>query len=158
RPTAAGALVEEVRRVVSDRSGGRWYLGQHVADLVRVCVAVGQRATAEALAAQAHDGLARSRHGLLVAHAVLAEADGALEEAALRYDQAAARWADYGHQLEWARALLGAGRCLLTLGRPEGRVQLQSARSLLATLNAGPLLTEADAALMTIAGRDDQRR
>ncbi|HEV3398760.1 MAG TPA: adenylate/guanylate cyclase domain-containing protein [Actinomycetes bacterium] len=158
RQTAAGALVEEVRRVVSDRSGGRWYLGQHVADLVRVCVAVRQRATAEALAAQAHDGLARSRHGLLVAHAVLAEADGALEEAALRYDQAAARWADYGHQLEWARALLGAGRCLLTLGRPEGRVQLQSARSLLATLNAGPLLTEADAALMTIAGRDDQRR
>jgi tetratricopeptide (TPR) repeat protein len=147
RRTAARALVEEVQRLVADRGGGRWYLGQHIADLVRVCVAVGQRATADALVAQAHDGVARNRHGLLAARAALAEADGALEEAARRYDEAAARWAGYGHQLERARALLGAGRCLLALGRPGGRAQLQSAHSLLAALGAGPLLAEADAAL-----------
>jgi tetratricopeptide (TPR) repeat protein len=156
--TAARALVEEVRRVVGDRGGGRWYLGQHVADLVRVGVAVGQRATAEALAAQANDGVARNRHGLLTARAALAEADGALEEAARQYEEAAARWADYGHQLERAQALLGAGRCLLALGRPDGRVQLESARTLLATVNAGPLLAEVDAALRTIGARGDQRR
>ena len=51
--TAARGLVEEVQRVVGDRGGGRWYLGQHVAELVRVCVALGERAAAEALAAQA---------------------------------------------------------------------------------------------------------
>jgi tetratricopeptide (TPR) repeat protein len=156
--TAARALAEEAQRVVGDRGGGRWYLGQHVADLVRVCVAVGQRATAEALAAQADDGVARNRYGLLAARAALAEADGALEEAVLRYDEAAARWADYGHQLERAQALLGAGRCLLALGRPDGRVQLQSARTLLTTFNAGPLLAEVDAALRTIAARGNQRR
>lgn len=43
--------------------------------------------------------------------------------------------------------MLGAGRCLLTLGRPEGRLRLQEARSALATLDAKPLLAEAEAAL-----------
>ncbi len=144
---AARRLVEEVQRVVGDRGGGRWYLGQHIADLVRVCVALGQRGTGKSLAAQAHDGVARNRHALLAAQAALAEADGALDQAASRYDEAAARWADYGHRLERARALLGAGRCLLTLGRPEGRRRLQEARTALATLHAAPLLAEADAAL-----------
>ena len=89
----------------------------------------------------------RNRHGLLAAHAALAEADSALDQAALRYDEAAACWADYGHRLEQARALLGAGRCLLALGRPEGRLRLQDARAVLEPLHAWPLLAEADAAL-----------
>jgi hypothetical protein len=125
---------------------------------VRVCVAVGHRGTAEALAAQADEGVARNRYGLLAARAALAAADGALEEAVLRYEEAAARWADYGHQLERAQALLGAGRCLLALGRPDGHVQLESARTLLATLDAGPLLAEADAALRSFAARGNLRR
>jgi hypothetical protein len=110
-------------------------------------VALGERATAEALAAQAPDGVARNRHGLLAARAAIAEAEGALDQAAQGYDEAATRWADYGHQLERARALLGAGRCLLTLGRPEGRLRLQDAHTALMALNAQPLLAEADAAL-----------
>jgi ATP/maltotriose-dependent transcriptional regulator MalT len=73
-PAAARGLVEEVQRVVGDRGGGRWYLSQHVAELARVCVALGQRVTGEALAAQAHAGAARHRHGLLAAQGVLAEA------------------------------------------------------------------------------------
>jgi class 3 adenylate cyclase/tetratricopeptide (TPR) repeat protein len=146
-PRAARLLVEEVQRVAGDRGGGRWYLGQHVAELVRVCVGLGQPATAATLAAQANDGVARNRHALLTAHAVLAEADGALDEAVVAYDEAASRWADFGHRLERARALLGAGRCLLTLGRPEGRLRLREARSALATLDAKPLLAEAEAAL-----------
>ena len=125
---------------------------------MRVCVAVGQRATAEALAERAHDGVARNQHGLLTARAALAEADGAREEAAQGYDEAAVRWAGYGHQLERAQALLGAGRCLLAVGRPEGQVRLQSARSLLATLNARPLLAEADAALARITAPGENRR
>ena len=96
----------------------------------------------ETLAAQAHDGVARNRHGLLTARAALAEADGALDQAAQRYDEAAARWADYGHQLERARALLGAGRCLLALGQPAGRHRLRDAHTALTALHAGPLLAE----------------
>ena len=145
--TAARALVEELQRVVGDRPGGRWYLGQHLADLLRVCVAVGQPATAEALCAQANHGVARNQHGLLSARAALAEAGGALEEAALRYDEAAARWDAYGHQLEHARALLGAGRCLLTLDRPEGRHRFKDAQAILSTLKTEPLLDEIDTAL-----------
>jgi class 3 adenylate cyclase/tetratricopeptide (TPR) repeat protein len=145
-PGARG-LVEEIQRVVGDRGGGRWYLGQYIAELVRVCLALGQRATADALVEQANGGVARNRHGLLAASAALAEADRALDQAALRYDEAAASWADYGHQLERARALFGAGRCLLALDRPEGRLRLQDARAVLAWLNARPLLAQADAAL-----------
>jgi len=89
--------------------------------------------------------VARNRHGALTARTTLAEADGALEEAARRYDEAATCLADFGHRLEQALALLGAGRCLLALGRPEGRAHRQAARGLLTTLNAGPLLTEAEA-------------
>jgi len=151
--------VEEVRRVVGDRPGGRWYLGQHLADLVRVCLAVDRRATAEALISQAHHGVARNRHGLLTARAALAEADGALEEAAHRYDEAAAGWAGYGHQLERARALLGAGRCLLALGRPEGRIRLRDARVVVETLNAGPLPDEIAAPVGDpTASRPNRRR
>jgi class 3 adenylate cyclase/tetratricopeptide (TPR) repeat protein len=157
--TAARGLVEEVQRVVGDRGGGSWYLGQHIAELVRVCVAVGLRATADTLIDQANDGIVRNRYGLLAADAALAEADRELDQAALRYDKAAACWADYGHQLERARALLGAGRCLLALGRPEGRHRLQDARAVLAWLNAGPLLAEADAALgNTTALRQTRQR
>ena len=156
--TAARGLLQEVQRLVGDRGGGRWYLGQYVAELVRVCLALGDRGTAEALAAQAHDGVARNRHGLLTARAVLAEAEGALDQAAQGYDEAAARWADYGHQLERARALLGAGRCLLTLGRPEGQLRLRDAHAALVALNAQPLLAEADAALgNTTASRHNRR-
>jgi tetratricopeptide (TPR) repeat protein len=154
---AARGLVEEMRRVVGDRGGGRWYLGQHVADLARVCLALGRRATAEALVGQAHDGVARNRHGLLTARAALAEAEGALDRAAQGYDEAAARWSDYGHQLERARALLGAGRCLLALGRPEGRLRLQDARTALVELNAQPLLAEADATLSNPTTLRDNR-
>ncbi|MFL5795863.1 MAG: adenylate/guanylate cyclase domain-containing protein [Actinomycetota bacterium] len=157
--TAARALVEELQRVVGDRPGGRWYLGQHLADLVRVCGAVGQPATAEALCVQANHGVARNQHGLLSARAALAEADGALEEAALRYDEAAARWDAYGHQLEHARALLGAGRCLLTLDRPEGRHRFKDAQAILSTLKTEPLLDEIDTALGNpTTPRHNQRR
>jgi len=143
---AAGALVEELQRVVGDRGGGGWYLGQQLADLVRVCVAVGRRAAAEELAGRANDGVARNRHGLATARAVLAEAAGDLDEAAAGYERAAAGWAGYGHRLERALALLGAGRCLLALGLPEGRARLEAAGELFAGLGAGTLRAEAEAA------------
>jgi class 3 adenylate cyclase/tetratricopeptide (TPR) repeat protein len=144
---AARGLVEEVQRVTGDRGGGRWYLGQQVAELVRLAVALGQPAVGEALAARAHGGVARNRHALASARAVLDEAGGDLEGAARGYDRAAAGWAGYGHRLERALALLGAGRCRLALGHPDGPRRLGAARATLAALGARPLLAEADAAL-----------
>jgi class 3 adenylate cyclase/tetratricopeptide (TPR) repeat protein len=156
--TAARGLVQEVQRLVGDRGGGSWYLGQHVAGLVRVCLTLGQRATAEALAARAHDGVARNRAGLLSARAALTEADGDLDQAALAYDEAASRWGNYGHRLEQAWALLGAGRCLLALGRPDARRRLRDSRAALAALRAAPLLAEVDAALGVTAALGRNRR
>ena len=62
------------------------------------------------------------------------------------------------YRFERARALLGAGRCLLTLGRPEGRLRLQDAHAALLALSAQPLLAEADAALSNTTALRYNRR
>jgi hypothetical protein len=76
----------------------------------------------------------------------------------LRYDEAAAHWADYGHQLERARALLGAGRCHLALGRPESQLRDRDARIVLASLNAKLLPAEADIGLRDTTTQRHHRR
>jgi class 3 adenylate cyclase/tetratricopeptide (TPR) repeat protein len=90
----------------------------------------------------------RHRCCLLMAEATLAEAEGRLEPALDQYDQAAERWTEYGHVLERGQAHLGAGRCLLGLGRPtEARAKLRKAREVCQKLGAGPLVSEVDAHL-----------
>ena len=53
---------------------------------------------------------------------------------------------------EQGQALLGAGRCLRRLGRPEATARLESARALFERLGAGPLVREAGAELDEAAG------
>jgi len=77
------------------------------------------------------------------ARALLAEADGDLDGAARLHDQAADGWQAYGHRAEQAQALLGAGRCLRRLGRPEAAARLREARAGFRRLGAGPLVQEA---------------
>jgi hypothetical protein len=150
---AALALAEELGRVTRERDSGAWYCGQHVADLVRVCVAGRRRALALQLLEGSGGGTARHRHGRRTAQAVLAEAGGALDEGAAAHEEAEAAWAAYGHLLERAQARLGAGRCLTGLGRPGAEARLREARAVLAGLGARPLLREADAWLARVASR-----
>ncbi|HET9462000.1 MAG TPA: BTAD domain-containing putative transcriptional regulator [Gaiellaceae bacterium] len=87
---------------------------------------------------------ARVEVALLTARAVVAESGRRLEEAAALYAQAAESWCSCGHVPEYGRAELGAGRCLVSLGRPsDARGALEAARSVFRGLGAAPLLREA---------------
>ena len=155
--TAAGReadglrLATEADRVTRARDGGRWYRGQQLADLARIATRTGDRLLAGSLAGD-HQVYARHRHAADSARALLTELDGDLEEAASLHDRAAAGWERFGHVAERGQALLGAGRCLRRLGRPEAAARLESARAVFERLGARPLVREAGAELDEAAG------
>jgi hypothetical protein len=143
---AALALAAEYEAAVRARPGqagwhwGWWFL----ADLVRVCVTAGELDRAAALIGDAQPAVLRHQLSVLTARAVLAEAQGDLRDAAARYAEAADSWQAYGHVLEHGQALLGLGRCRLTLTEPGTEQALTQARQLFARLQAAPLLAETD--------------
>ena len=80
--------------------------------------------------------------------AVIAEAEGRLEEAAAAFGLAVQSWDDLGEPYEAAMAELGLGRCLVSLGRPtEADQPLRRAREQFASLGAAPALAETDTLL-----------
>jgi DNA-binding SARP family transcriptional activator/class 3 adenylate cyclase len=142
---AAITLIEEFGPVTTSATleGGTF-----LHEAVRVSVAAGRSDVAERLIEGRHATLTRHRHGLLTAHATLAEAQGRLEEAARLYADAAQRWAEYGFVLERGQALLGEGRCTLALEQPEKAAEsLRKAREIFERLDARPLAAEAGAGL-----------
>jgi hypothetical protein len=85
----------------------------------------------------------RSRLCIAASRAALAESEGALEEAAGLYAEAARGLAAYGWPFEEAHAQLGAGRCLLALGRDaDARPRLDLAREIAERLHVRPMLAE----------------
>jgi hypothetical protein len=153
-PPLATHLVEELSQLAHARGGGQWYLGLYLAGLVRICMATHQHALASQLIDHAPTRAARHQHARLTAQAVLAEAGGDLHEAAGLYEQVAERWTQYGHVLERGQGLLGAGRCLVRLNRPQAAPKLQDARTSFAALGARPLLAETDAWLLDAAAQN----
>jgi class 3 adenylate cyclase/tetratricopeptide (TPR) repeat protein len=144
---AALALVQEVGRITGDHAGGRWYRGQHLPDLVRLCARAAP-ALARELVEHGRVDVTRHRVAMGTAMAVLAETAGDLEEAAVLYAEAAAGWSAYGHVLEHGLALLGGGRCLLRLGRAaEAASNLQAADDIFSGLRARPQADEASSLL-----------
>jgi class 3 adenylate cyclase/tetratricopeptide (TPR) repeat protein len=153
-PPLAAHLIEELNRETHARGGGQWYLGLYLAGLVRTCMATDQHALASQLIDHAPTRAARHQYARLTAQAVLAETQGDLHKAARLYEQVAERWTQYGHILERGQGLLGAGRCLVRLNRPQAAPKLQDARTSFATLGARPLLAEADAWLLDAAAQN----
>jgi len=139
---AALALVEEAAELAAGRAGGRRFLGQYLADMVRVA-AVPAPALAKSLLDDAEATATRYRLATATAQAVLAESAGDPEHAATLYTEAAAGWSAYGQVLEHVLALLGQGRCLAQLGRPDARPVLRVAHQRLITLGARPTAAEA---------------
>jgi class 3 adenylate cyclase/tetratricopeptide (TPR) repeat protein len=90
--------------------------------------------------------LERYRLSVSSAMAVLDETRGNLQSALDAYEEAADAWARWGHAVERAYALLGCGRCLIALGRPdEARERLGAARTAFARFGDGQALAELDA-------------
>ena len=123
------------------------FRANQLTDAVRVCSAAGGLPLARKLLDGHPVAMARHRYALLTAGAVLAEAEGHLEQAAERYSEAVERWRDYGFALEQALALLGLGRCRLALGHADTSGALAAARELFARLGAQQLVDDIDGLL-----------
>ncbi|MBA3331520.1 MAG: hypothetical protein H0T39_11765 [Actinobacteria bacterium] len=108
-----------------------------------------------ALATRLTDGLEPryplDAHALCAARAQLAEYAGEHAHAAALYDEAAARWQEFGNVPERAHSLLGQGRCLLALGRPGAEQPLREAHELFAAMGYKPALAETEALLKQMA-------
>jgi class 3 adenylate cyclase/tetratricopeptide (TPR) repeat protein len=112
---------------------------------LRVLIATGETETARRIAAEEVAPIPTLLTRQVLARAALAEADGDLEAALEGYRQAAAAWDKGSYVFEKASALLGAGRCLLLLGRAaEASESVSSAREVFVSLRAQPLLGECD--------------
>jgi tetratricopeptide (TPR) repeat protein len=143
---AAMALIEELEQQTSEMSD--WHRARFLPELTEICVAARDNDPARRLADGIRVTVGRAGHSLVAARAVLAEADGRTAEAVALYDDAAGGWREYGFGFGLARSLLGAGRCLLALGRAdEAKPRLNEARDIFAGLEAAPALAEVDALL-----------
>jgi tetratricopeptide (TPR) repeat protein len=144
-------LIEEIEEITRDRPVFR---SRHLPETLRVSVAAGAIGLAERLLDinNVHRA-ARHEHSVLAARAVLAEACGKLGEASALYAEVGQRWATYGFALEHGQAALGAGRCLVAVGRHhEAADHLVEARRTFDVLQAGPLLAETDQVLAAERG------
>ncbi len=138
---AAVPLIEELEAFTDGR--GMWR-AKHLPEALRVCVAVGAVELAERLLEGLEVAAPRHRHAVHTGRAIMAEAQERFEEALTLYEEAAERWTEFGFVLEQGQALLGAGRCLLALDRPEeAALLLQSAREIFETLGARALARDA---------------
>jgi hypothetical protein len=81
-------------------------------------------------------------HGLLTARAAIAEHGQDFETAADSYTRVAQAWLEFGHLPERAAALLGRGRCLVALGKPNAEQALQQAHELFASMGYKAALAE----------------
>jgi class 3 adenylate cyclase/tetratricopeptide (TPR) repeat protein len=143
---SARRLVEEYARAPS-LLGSPPHFALGLPDALRICAATDSLDLAERLLQASEHPSARARHSLLNARAILAEARGKPDEAASLNAQAAEAWCEFGNVPEHARALLGQGRCLVTLGRPGAAKPLREARGLFASLDDRNALAETEALL-----------
>jgi hypothetical protein len=134
------ALIEELRELTHDRS--EWYLVPFAPDLVRVCVSHGRTDLARGWRMSVRGGARRNELSAATVEGLLDEAEGRFDVAARLFAEAASGWIDYGSMPEHGFALLGEGRCLLRLGRPEASERLRTAGSIFESLGAGPPLVE----------------
>jgi len=121
-----------------------------VPEAVRTAVGGGDDGLAARIAQQVDSLLAASR--LPLEQYVMASIDGVVRErradhkaAVAGFAAAAAGWRDFSVPYEEGHALLGAGRCLVALGRAsEAAAPLAAAREIFARLGARPALEETD--------------
>jgi tetratricopeptide (TPR) repeat protein len=141
--SAALDLVEEFFQVTKDDPGDR---SAFLPDAVRVSAAAHDIQWAERILADERESdVAGHQCSLLAARAIVAEATGAIDPASSLYVDAFERWAAYGNVPERGYALLGSGRCLVSLGRPaDARAPLRQARDIFVGLKAKSLTEEID--------------
>jgi class 3 adenylate cyclase/tetratricopeptide (TPR) repeat protein len=145
RTNQAKALVVDLEQVDGVRADP--YYASLVPELVRTALALGDPKLAARLVDGVEPRTPLADHTLRSARAQLTEAAGDHAEAATLYGEAAERWREFGNVPERAYALLGQGRCLAALGKPEAEAPLREAHELFASMGYKPALAETEALL-----------
>jgi class 3 adenylate cyclase/tetratricopeptide (TPR) repeat protein len=141
----ARALLTELERLAGIRADP--YYASLLPVLVRSALALDDTALAARLVEGVQPVTPLAEHSLVACRAALSEAAGGHPAAAEQYAEAVGRWREFGNVPELAYALLGQGRCLATLGKPEAEQPLREARELLESMGYRPALEECDALL-----------
>jgi tetratricopeptide (TPR) repeat protein len=142
RHQQANAVLVELERVVGIRSDP--YYAFSLPDIVRTAHALGQTELAARLVDGVQPVTPLFEHALAACRAQLAEAVRDHARATALYAEAATRWEEFGSVPERAYALLGQGRCLAALGKPDAAAPLREARELFASMGYEPALAETD--------------
>jgi class 3 adenylate cyclase/tetratricopeptide (TPR) repeat protein len=145
RRQEAKALLVELGQVPGIRADPNY--ASLLPELVRTARVLGEPELAAELVDGVEPHVPVVEHALCTCRAQLAEAAGGRAEAADLYDDAAERWREFGNVPERAYALLGQGRCLVSLGPREAVEPLGEARELFASMGYKPTLTETETLL-----------
>ncbi len=141
--SAAVALLTEID--ATEGLADATELATYLPAIVRAAIALGELELAQRLAGHLTPRYPCAEHSLVTVQAVLAEAEGRFEPAVDGYREAASRWNVFGMVIEEGFALLGLGRCLLSLGRPsEATEALRGSRDIFTRCGMPPALTETD--------------
>ena len=141
RATAV-ALIRERVELVGKQEGS--FALSHT-EAARVLAAADELDLLEELRRQDDFPLRRTRLSRSTSGAILAEARARTSDALGSYLEASEGWSSFGNPFETALAEMGAGRCLLGLGRrDEATGHLRSARETFARLGAVKLMAETD--------------
>lgn len=142
----AGGLLAEL--AASPEARETPYYPCYLPSLVRAATALGDPHLAERLTAEFQPRYPLADHALATSDAILAEAAGDHNPAARRYADAAHRWERFGVITERGFALLGQGRCLVSVGQSHEAVPiLNTAREIFHALGAKDRITETNALL-----------
>jgi len=140
QPGASKALLDELPPISGEDVG-------LVPGATRCALALPARELARRLVDDLKPGSPLADCAFFACRAQLTEAAGDYVQAATLYADAADRWRRFGNVPERAYALLGEGRCLTALGKPEAEMPLREARELFASMGYRPALAETDALL-----------
>jgi len=143
-PEQAQALAIELHETSAVRSAqAAWVLP----GLLRTTLALGDTELAQHIFEGVEPRTPWAEHAVASARAQLAEADQRHADAAQLYREASERWRQFGNLPERAYALLGQGRCLAALSKPDAEAPLREARELFASMGYRPALAETEALL-----------
>jgi hypothetical protein len=144
-PERASALLAELEQTAGVRETP--YYARHLPDMLRTALVAEDLPLARRLVDRLEPRYPLDEHALCAARAQLAEHAGDHTDGAARYAEAATRWQQFGNVPERAYALLGQGRCLAALGKPDAQEPLREARALFTSMGYKPALAETEALL-----------
>jgi class 3 adenylate cyclase/tetratricopeptide (TPR) repeat protein len=145
QPEQARTLLTELEQTAGAHETP--YYPRQLPSMVRTALAARGHTLARTLTGRLQPHFPLHQHAITSAQAQLAETVDDHAQAATLYADAAHCWHQFGNHPEHAHALLGHGRCLLTLGQTGAEQPLTQARELFKSMGYRPALGETEALL-----------